>query len=456
MKEYFKPYHGLTQKEIFQISDHIHDPMYIVDDALRVVYLDHACCAQYGLEPEQTVGCSIESLPDDIFNALALREALRKKCQISWRVVRPEGSDVLATSNPYFVENEGQFFVVTTIHAAYTELAPYVTPHDEQNALVRRSSGENCSDFVTQSKKMTELLELARRLAPGDVPVLITGASGTGKSKMAYYIHEHSNRSSRPFTCLNCSTLPENLVESELFGYVPYAFTGASPKGKDGLLKQTDGGTLFLDEIAELPLPTQAKLLTVVEQQRFIPIGGTKYQQVDIRIISATNQDFTQLMAEKRFREDLYWRLSAFPIHIPSLSERLEDIQLLTFYYLNLFNQKFGMSKTISPTLLQNMCAHSWNGNVRELRNTIERALIVSKGLELTLEDLFPKEHGPGNSSGDSSVAYPSLTEQLEQVKQDIIRRAAAEYGSSRNVARELNLSQSTAARLMKKYISDS
>ena len=223
----------------------------------------------------------------------------------------------------------------------------------------------------TRSPKFMEVLETAKRVASTDLPVLIRGETGVGKEVLARYIHAISNRRDKPFVVVDCTTIPEHLFESELFGYEKGAFTGATQR-KIGLVELANKGTLFLDEIGDMPLSIQSKLLRFVETKRFRRVGGLKDLEVDVRIISATNKNLEQLIAQGKFREDLYYRINAVELEIPPLRERKEDIPLLVEFFL----RKFG--KKISQQALSELINYSWEGNVRELKNVIERAAILS------------------------------------------------------------------------------
>src|SRR5690606_15279969 len=234
----------------------------------------------------------------------------------------------------------------------------------------------------------------ARQVAASDVKVLLQGETGVGKTLVAQYIHKASARAAQPFLALNCGALPDNLIEAELFGYVAGAFTGAGRKGKRGLLELANQGTVFLDEIGDLPLALQVKLLKVIEESRFIPVGGLELKEVDVRIITATHHDLRRMVAEGRFRADLYYRLNVVPIHIPALRERADEIQPLLQFYLAEFNQRHGRSLTWGLEALDALDAlteYAWPGNIRELINLVERLVVTCAGETIELFDL-PEE----------------------------------------------------------------
>nr|MCR5482779.1 sigma 54-interacting transcriptional regulator [Clostridia bacterium] len=238
--------------------------------------------------------------------------------------------------------------------------------------------------LVAQSKEMQHVLDRVDVLAQAESNIVILGESGTGKDLMARYIHEKSNRKSEAFVSVNCAAIPDNLLESELFGYEAGAFTGALAKGKIGLFEAATGGTLFLDEIGEMPLSLQSKLLRAIENKEIRRVGGIKNIPIDVRIICATNSNLENMVEEKHFREDLYYRLSVFTVKIPPLRSRKDDILPLAQSFLKELNTKYGTEKYFSPHCKETMLVHRWPGNIRELKNVVERIYVVSEGNALT------------------------------------------------------------------------
>ena len=255
--------------------------------------------------------------------------------------------------------------------------------------LFRRAARELARDnIIGQSRALRSVLETARAVASTNSTVLITGESGTGKELIARRIHELSPRGDRPFVSLNCGAFPETLLESELFGYVKGAFTGAA-QSKQGLFQSADGGTLFLDEIGEMSLPMQVKLLRVLQEWKVRPLGSTEERRVDVRVIAATNKDPRKLVAEKIFREDLFYRISVIPLHMPPLRDRVEDIPLLALHFLQRFAEQMNKPvRGIAPDALAAMRRHDWPGNVRELENAIERSIALENEEEVSLRSL--------------------------------------------------------------------
>jgi DNA-binding NtrC family response regulator len=260
----------------------------------------------------------------------------------------------------------------------------------EVQALQAQSLNENMPLFIGESNAIHNVMDLVHRVSrSADTPVLIEGETGTGKELLASAIHFHSPVFKGPFVAVNCAAIPKELVESELFGYRGGAFSGALASGKTGLVETAHNGTLFLDEIGDLSPEAQAKLLRFLESGEFYRVGDTKPHRVAVRIVTATNRDLSRMMADGRFREDLYFRLGVIKIQVPSLNERPEDILPLAKYYLEHFNVKFGTRfKGMSPESEQTLRTHRWSGNVRELKNLIERAVLTGRHEELTPPDL--------------------------------------------------------------------
>jgi len=270
---------------------------------------------------------------------------------------------------------------------------------------LRRLTG--LDNIVGQSPKMRAIFELIQTIAPQSSRVLITGESGTGKELVARAIHENSLRAQLPFITINCGAFPDTLLESELFGYVKGAFTGANDN-RQGLFQAAHGGTLFMDEIGNMSLTMQVKLYRVLQEGKVRPVGSTEEIDVDVRIIAATNKEFEKEIAEGRFREDLYYRLSVIPIQLPSLRERREDIPLLARYFLDRFRGSMEKPvQSISPEAMRRLEAYEWPGNVRELENTMERAVALETGTEISLQVLPDRIAG---YSPDAALGTANLT----------------------------------------------
>jgi two-component system, NtrC family, response regulator PilR len=284
---------------------------------------------------------------------------------------------------------------------------------------IRRLTG--LDHIIGTSPKMREIFDLIQTIAPQSSRVLITGESGTGKELVARAIHENSARSKKPFITINCGAFPETLLESELFGYMKGAFTGAG-ENRHGLFKAAHGGTLFMDEIGNMSLTMQVKLYRVLQEGKVRPLGSTAEEDVDVRVIAATNKDFEKEIAEGRFREDLYYRLSVIPIHLPPLRERREDIALLARSFLDRYRKSMSKAvEAIEPKAMERLEAYDWPGNVRELENTIERAVALETGRWITMEGLperitrYYQEHRPDLKPNNHDHLVPEGGLDLEQ-----------------------------------------
>ena len=302
------------------------------------------------------------------------------------------------------------------------------------------------SAIVGRSPKMLEVYKAIGRVAAGNVNVLITGASGTGKELVARAIHQHSQRSEQPFTPVNCGSFTETILESELFGHEKGAFTGAGNIHK-GLVEATDGGTLFLDEITETTLSFQVKLLRVIQEQQVRRVGSTKYIPIDVRILAASNRDISRLLKQGQFREDLYYRLSVVQINMPPLEERREDIPLLVSHFLQQFNAKNNLAVTIEPAAVQRLQEMSWPGNVRELENTVNRLAIFASTRQITSDDVESEAHRPAEIPAAHAAAAVPPDRLLELERQHILQILKQTRGNRSEAARRLGIERKTLYR---------
>ena len=320
----------------------------------------------------------------------------------------------------------------------------------ENQQLRQQLKAKNEADIIIgQSKAMRNIYELVRRTAPTDSTVLVTGESGTGKELVARAIHDYSLREEREFVTVDCSALVETLLESELFGHVKGSFTGAI-QAKYGSFELANGGTFFFDEIGNLSLDIQAKLLRVIQEKEVKPVGGERTIKVDVRIIAATNQDIKQAIAQKTFRDDLYYRLNVVPIHIPPLRERKEDIPLLVTHFLKEYNKKREVPiARVEPETLKLLTDYDWPGNVRELKNAIERALILEDG-DTLLPRCFPWFVGQKQIK---TFTENDRVYSLEELEKQHIKRVLSETNGHRGqTANLLGIDRKTLYQKIKKY----
>lgn len=308
--------------------------------------------------------------------------------------------------------------------------------------------------FVVHSPRMKELVKMATRIARVDSTVLIQGESGVGKELIADVIHVNSNRKKGPLIKINCGAIPENLLESEFFGYEPGAFSGASKNGKIGLFELAAGGILFLDEIGDMPLSLQVKLLRVLQDKEITRVGGIKKLTVDIRILTGTNRNLSEMIINRQFRQDLFYRLNVVPIRVPALRERREDIPVLTNYFMEYFNNKYcssNINKSLDPDVITCFMEHDWPGNVRELENLIER-LVVTTAHDRILVDDLPFWLNRSHYNADLDLESISLRCAVEDTERKILENAFSRCKSTYEVARALDVNQSTVVRKAAKY----
>ena len=308
------------------------------------------------------------------------------------------------------------------------------------------------SNLIGKSPGMKRLLESIALVAPTDTTVLILGESGTGKELVADAVHANSERAKKPFIKVNCAALPENLLESELFGHEKGAFTGAISKRR-GRFETADSGAIFLDEIGDIPLSVQVKLLRVLQEQQFEPVGSSKTMSVDVRVIAATNRRLEQEVEQGRFREDLFYRLNVFPIHVPPLRERKEDIQLLAEHFLTKFSEKHKRPiKDFSPRVLDLFMRYEWKGNIRELENTVERSVILCR------EEFITPQHLPGTIqplAAESEPDKPGIESgmTLKEMEKQLILATLKQFDDNRTkTAETLGISRRSLQMKLKEY----
>ena len=326
----------------------------------------------------------------------------------------------------------------------------------KENRLLTEALSERFKfgNIVGKSKQMKKIYDLIEKVSPSKASVLITGPSGTGKELIAKAIHYRSNRKDRPFISINCGALTETLLESELFGHEKGAFTGAVAM-KKGRFELADGGTLFLDEVGDMPASLQVKLLRVLQEMEFERVGGTKTIQVDVRIISASNRNIKEDVAESAFREDLYYRLNVIHMEVPSLKERVDDIPLLVRHFIAKFSEDDTVGVELAPEVWKTLYSYPWPGNVRELENIIERAMVLNSSGAITVADL-PDELTGAETQFDLDRFIPSsltMPEALEKIEEKLLRRALAQCNNVQShAAKNLGITKSLIQHKMKKY----
>lgn len=440
----------------------------IADADGKYVYTNKIYESITGIPGAEMVGSSVEAARQDGLlgphstTILAMKE---KKEVVAQQQLKDRR--VIVRGTPYFDEKGkvkyvlSQLFSIEKLNRLYQEIAREKKKgweHFEKVELRASQVSEGSTDYIIyRSEEMSQVMDQARRLAPTDVTVLLLGESGTGKELVAKFIHQASSRKEQPFIRINCSAIPENLLESELFGYEAGSFTGGSAHGRKGLLEHANGGTVLLDEIGDMPYPMQSKILRVLQEKEIMRIGGNQPIRLDIRFIAATNRNIPELIREKQFRSDLYHRLNMAPLRIPALRQRKEDIPLLIEYFLSHFNQEYQTAKGMDQKLSAALSDMPFYGNIRELRNLMERLMILSPGNELSLED-FQQLH----LEEDEGLSLPdpwgiggkgkSLEELLRDYEENIWRTMAQRHKKNADIAAALKVHPSTVTRKLQQF----
>ncbi|WP_144466032.1 sigma-54-dependent Fis family transcriptional regulator [Bacillus sp. FDAARGOS_235] len=438
-------------KDVFEYA---FDEIFVTDEQGIVVRVNSTCERHYQLAAEELVGKHVKELQKDgIFYPSATLEVIEKKRPIELVQTTKSGEYLHVRTRPVF-DDEGNLRRVISYSRDLTELYQLrqkVEEMDNQLKTYKKELRETYEHegLIFKSIAMQKIIETIKKVSVVDSTVLVLGETGVGKSRLVRHLHEVSHRKNESFYEINCAALPTNLIESELFGYSGGSFTGANREGKKGLLESAHKGTLFLDEIGEMPLEIQAKLLQVLQEKTFRPIGGRELKKVDVRIVAATNRDLSEMVKRGTFRKDLYYRLNVIPISIPPLRERTEDILPLVYHYLQHFNKKYGRDVKLAPSTLQMFVGYPWEGNNREIENVIERIVITADDV-VTIENLpIAMQESTVEQSGQS------LYKMLEEVERNIILKAYKTCGSSYKVAEFLKISQSAATRKIKKFIEE-
>lgn len=445
---------AFTIEELTAVLDSIKDAIFIDDKNGITLWCNKTCETLYNISKEDVIGISARDLEKQgIFTPSVTVRVLEEKEEVSLIHENKMGKHLLSTGIPLFAK-DGSITQIITTSRDITELNHLQKELERvQRKLNTLNSPQKYGDeeIVAVSQAMYNVLLLAKRLADVDSTVLITGESGVGKGLIARYLHKNGHRKDKPMVTVNCGAIPENLMESELFGYERGAFTGSRVEGKVGLFEEAQGGTIFLDEISELPLNLQVKLLQVIQEREFKKVGGVKGIPVDVRIISATNQELRNLVEEGAFREDLYYRLNVVPINVPPLRERTEDILPLIHSALYKLNEKIGEDKIISSEALAILLTYQWPGNAREVENIIERLVITTKD-EVVMPENLPPYLLEASHQNKNQRAGKSLQEKLDITEKEILVEAMKNHSTTRAMAKVLGISQPTVVRKMAKH----
>ncbi|MDV9368516.1 sigma 54-interacting transcriptional regulator [Clostridioides difficile] len=468
--------------EFYQkILEASHDEICVSDDKGIIIYCNKAFEENYGLKKEDILGKNVSFLEDSGYSTKSpIPIVLKTKTKFSLEQDTQTGKKLIITATPIFDENGNLEFTVENCRDI-TELNNIKNKLEDTKKQVKKYKSEVETLYRTALRiedtvimdgiVMRPIINTVNHVSKTDVSVLLLGESGTGKSSLARYIHHNSNRSNGPFITINCATISPQLLESELFGYTSGAFTGASTKGKVGLVELANGGTLFLDEIGDIPQNLQAKFLQLIQDRTFTPVGSLKNKKVDIRIISATNVDLVSKVKGKKFREDLYYRLNVIEIKLPPLRERRDNLVEIIKYYFNRYSSDFNLNKTISKEAMDAIANYRFPGNIRELQNIIQKILLTCTDNHITIDDLpnilTKNIHitNNGNKTHISQINKVIISDSkstnyknknfdtlIKEYEKNIILDAYEKFGSSYKVAKHLEISQSKANRLIRKY----
>jgi len=437
-----------------------HDGLHLLDGEGYTILVNASCQENEGLKWEKIKGKKISQLVEEGFLSESVTlKVLKEKKTITLIQQVKDGKEMIVTGTPIFDGDRITRVMVnsrdiTELNLFKKQLAEtemrFQAARNKINEL--RMADNMSSEIIYKSSEMGKVINTAIIVAKVNSNVLITGESGTGKGLVSQLIHENSNRKDKPYLRIDCGSLPESLIESELFGYEPGSFTGASTSGKIGLLEVASGGTLFLDEIGEISLGIQSKLLRAVQDKEIVRIGGKSAINIDVRIISATNRNLEAMVENRTFREDLFYRLNVVPIYIPPLRERMEDVQILVLRILQNLNKKYNQEKKIDLDAMETLMDYDWKGNVRELENLVERLYI------LTEKNLIGRADLPISILKKSGMNQPLHHEgnTLEQMHHDFERNVIQSFinrgWKPTEVAKTLDVDVTTIRRKMKKY----
>jgi PAS domain S-box-containing protein len=448
-----------VNKEIFEsIINTAYEWIVVVDTDAKIVFISDSYCEFLGVTREEAIGRPVQEIIENTRMHIIVKTG---KTEIVDNIQRIKGNDMVANRFPIFQDGKVIGAVGKVIFRNTKEMNALAAKVGRlaielefyRNELERASTAKYQFDqIIGETPIINDVKELAKRAAKSHSTVLITGESGTGKELFAHAIHHASLRSHKPFIKINCAAIPENLLESELFGYAEGAFTGAKKGGKPGKFELANQGTLFLDEIGEMPLSMQSKLLRVLQEMEVERVGGNQPISIDVRIIAATNTKIEEAVERGDFRQDLYYRLNIVRLEIPALRQRMEDIPLLIQRLLEKLNQEFGhIVSEVSPEAMAVLLQHDWPGNVRELENVLERAINVVDGFKIEAEHLPYYLKNKGKTK--SSMAKLNLKEIMEDVEKEALQHALSLAGGNRYKAAELlGISKTSLYDKLKKY----
>lgn len=450
-------------EELMEIINCIKVGVYITDGEGNTLMLNDESCKTGGLTRDEVVGRNMAELEEMGFveNSVTLKTLESGKEEVIIQNLG-DGNKVFVTGMPLYNGSKIEAVICTERDITETLMLKRLLEEkdkdsvqkDEELEYLKKQNIIMWGDMIAEEEMTKQLVDKAMRISKLDTTVLLTGESGTGKEVFANFIYENSSRVGKPFIKVNCAAIPENLMESELFGYEKGAFTGAGTDGKRGLFEMANGGTLFLDEIGEVPIHLQSKLLRAIQEKEIIHVGGVKTIPIDIRLITATNRDLKKAVEEKTFREDLYYRLNVMPLKLLPLRGRRKDIKALAISFVKEFNKTYKMDKVLSDEAVDVLQQFDWPGNIRELENVIERIMISFDG---NIINRFQVERALGLSvppiaESLSAMEGKGMKELLDDYERYIIQNMLEKHKRPSAAARALNMNKSTFSRRMEKY----
>ena len=459
----YKKFIQNNYEELLGILNCLKVGVYITDNDGNTLLLNDESCKTGGLARDETVGKNMRELEDTGFVEKSVSlEALKSGKEEALILNLGDGDIVYVTGIPLYHDDDVDIVICTERDITETlTLKELLEEKNKDNAKIkeeieylRRQNIVMWGNMIAEDLETKKLAEKAMRVAKLDTTVLLTGESGTGKEVFANFIYQNSGRVGKPFIKVNCAAIPENLIESELFGYEKGAFSGADKNGKIGLFEMANHGTLFLDEVGEIPIHLQSKLLRSIQEKEIMRVGGIKTIPVDIRFIAATNCDLKEAVSNGTFRRDLYYRLNVMPIELSPLKGRKKDIEALCIYFVDKFNVDYKMNKMISAEAMNVLQEFDWPGNIRELENVMERIMISSDD-EIITKSHVERAIGIATDSVGmdlSNLEGKSMEQLLGEYEKYILEAMLSKYKRASDVGRALKINKSTLSRRMKKY----
>ena len=438
-------------KDFYQkIIEASHDEICVSDKNGVIIFCNKSFEENYGISKSEMIGKNVEYLENHGYATKSpIPLVIQSKNQVTVEQETHTGKNLLITATPVFSNNGEIEYVVenvrdiTELNKIKTKLQTTEKEMNKYKSEVEtfyRTTLKYEDNIISDGPVMQSIMQTADQVSKANVNIMLLGESGTGKSSLAKFIHQHSHRANGPFITINCAAISPQLLESELFGYTSGAFTGASSKGKVGLVELANGGTLFLDEIGDIPLPLQAKFLQLIQEKTFLPVGGIKQKKVDIRIISATNADILAKVKERTFREDLYYRLNVIEIKLPPLRDRGDNLLNLIRYYFKKYSIQFDMKdKVLSDDAIKFIASYNFPGNIRELQNIMQNIVLTSKSDYVDVNSLPEKiiytiKNNNSNKDDNLSVYNNSFISDFDNCNDNSIKSKTNKFNIDNNI----------------------